>query len=715
MLRHNPAPRPTDGPGPDPALPSPEALYRMLVEQVPAITYVADFAGERPFLYVSPQAEELLGYPAAEWVADPDLWERILHDDDRDRVMLEEQRTLEAVEPFEAEYRLVGRDGRLVWIWERDRIIRNDDGKPVYTQGVMFDVTELKRTQEALAESERRVRDERDRAQGYLDIAGTMIVVLGADQRVSLANRRACEVLGWSEEDLLGRNWFDTAVSETERESVRDVFGRLIAGDMAGIENYENNIVTRSGAERLVAWHNTVLTGDDGRITGTLSSGEDITDRRRAEKRVAHLAFHDQLTGLPNRAMLADRLALAVDRARRGGGSAGLLCLDLDDFKLVNDSLGHVVADELVAAVARRLEVATRHADVLTRGGGDEFFLLLPDLPREAERHGLATARRVVAAFQEPFEAAGAEFHVSASVGIALYPRDAGDADELLRHADTAMYQAKRSARGSFTLYVPEDRDPLERLSLTTRLRRALDERQLVLHYQPIFSIPDRRPVGAEALIRWRDPDRGLVAPGEFIPAAEHSGLIEPIGEWVVLEACSQAAEWQKLGLTPRLSVNASARELRRPEYADAVARALEVYGVDASRFVVEVTESTTMEDPGAGRALGRLHDLGVGVAIDDFGEGFSSLSRLRNMPVQHLKLDRSFMHDVPDGDAAAALFGAIVQLAEALGREMVAEGVETEEQLRFLTSLACPLAQGFHLARPMPADELTALLLRSD
>jgi diguanylate cyclase (GGDEF)-like protein len=393
----------------------------------------------------------------------------------------------------------------------------------------------------------------------------------------------------------------------------------------------------------------------------------------------------------------------------------GLLCLDVDDFKLVNDSLGHAVGDELLAAIAERLLGMGRHDDVLARAGGDEFFLLLNDLPAEAEAHAEAAAARVAAILAAPFQVAGVSLHVSASVGISLFPRDAADADELLRHADTAMYQAKRAGRAGYSLYVPEAEDPLERLSLTARLRRSLEHGQLELHYQPIFALDgEGRPVGVEALLRWNDPAQGLVSPAVFIPAAEHSGLIEPIGAWVVDELCRQGAEWASLGLTPRLSVNASPRELRRPEYPYTFADALVRHGIDATRVVVEVTESAAMDEAAGTGPLERLHALGVGLAIDDFGEGFSSLSRLRDMPVEQLKIDRSFMREVPHNEEAAAVVGAIIRLAEALGREVVAEGVETEEQREFLASEGCPLAQGFHLSRPLPADEVTALLLRS-
>jgi diguanylate cyclase (GGDEF)-like protein/PAS domain S-box-containing protein len=575
-------------------------------------------------------------------------------------------------------------------------------------------VTELKRTQSALQQSEALVREERDRAQGYLDIAATMIIVLAADGSISLVNRRACEVLGRAEGELLGQDWFAVAVREEERESARSGFGRVIRGELEGISEFESVVLAASGEERLVRWHNTVLRGDDGLVTGCLGSGEDITDRRLAEQRVAFLAYHDPLTGLPNRAQLSESVYAAIESARRSNRSVGLLCLDLDDFKLVNDSLGHPVGDELLVSIARRLEQLKRHGDLLARTGGDEFFMLLQDLPADGLDDVVSAAKRVAAALAEPVEVEGAEFHVSASLGVSIFPRLAGGGEELLRQADTAMYQVKRAGRGGHMVYTPEKQHPLDRLSLTARLRRSVERNELELHYQPIYWLETGEPAGVEALLRWNDPSRGLVPPAAFIPAAEHSGLIEPIGEWVIDQSCRQAAEWQALGLTPRLNVNAAPRELRRPEYVDSLGAALERHGIEPSRVMVEVTESAAMDEAAARGPLERLHALGVGVAIDDFGEGFSSLSRLRGMPVEQIKIDRSFMRDVPRSASASAVVTAIIRLAQALGREVVAEGVETEEQRVFLAALGCPMAQGYHMARPLPAAEATALLLRA-
>ena len=648
------------------------------------------------------------------WTEDDELWAERLHPDDRERVLAAERSTYEQAAPYEGEFRMIAADGRVVWIWERDTVIRDEEGRPICTQGVLMDVTELKRTQSALQESEAlRARRARPRAalpghRGHHDrgAGGRRQDHPGEPARL----RRARP----PRDGAPGSDWFELAVPDSERAQARQGFDAVIRGEVEGVTEFESPVLAASGEERLIRWHNTVLRGDDGVVTGSLGSGEDVTDRRLAEQRVAFLAYHDPLTGLPNRAQLSESVSAAIDQARRTNRSVGLLCLDLDDFKLVNDSLGHPVGDELLVSIARRLEALKRHGDLLARTGGDEFFLLLADLPAEGMDDAVTTARRVAAALSEPVEVEGAEFHVSASLGVSVFPRLAAGAEELLRQADTAMYQAKRAGRAGHMVYTPEEQHPLDRLSLTARLRRSIDRGELELHYQAIFDLERGLPVGVEALLRWNDPSRGLVPPAAFIPAAEHSGLIEPIGEWVMDELCRQASEWAKLGLTPRLSVNAAPRELRRSEYVESLAAALERHGIEPARIVVEVTESAAMDETAARGPIGRLHELGVGVAIDDFGEGFSSLSRLRQIPVEQIKIDRSFMRDVPRSSSASAVVTAIIRLAQALGREVVAEGVETEEQRAFLTAQGCPMGQGYHLARPLPAAEVTALLLRS-
>jgi diguanylate cyclase (GGDEF)-like protein len=338
-------------------------------------------------------------------------------------------------------------------------------------------------------------------------------------------------------------------------------------------------------------WHNTVLRDEDGEVTATLSSGLDITERRRADDRIADLAYHDGLTGLPNRALLGMHLELAIARARRADRSVALVYLDLDDFKLVNDSFGHATGDDLLREVCSRLEARRRASDLLARQGGDEFLLLIADVDGDAYAVARAAAEGLLGTLAEPFSVQGSEFHLRASVGISVFPRDADDAETLLRHADAAMYQAKTAGRGGVRTWSGEEDHPFERLSLTTRLRRALDRDELVLHWQPIVAPATGMLEGLEALVRWEDPDRGLVPPGDFLSVAEETGLIDPLGRWVLEEVCRQRLAWRSEGMDPMLSFNVSPHELRRGDFAADVLDCLRRHALEPEGLVVEITE----------------------------------------------------------------------------------------------------------------------------
>jgi len=559
------------------------------------------------------------------------------------------------------------------------------------------------------------LRAERDRAQRYLDVAGTVIVVLDRDGRVLLVNRKGCSVTGRRESELLGRDWFDLTLPEHERAAARAGFERFMRGDLEEVDHNESTIVQPGGGTRLVAWHSVILRDGDGAVAGALSSGEDVTERRQAEQQITYLAYHDQLTGLPNRSLLEEHLKLALARSRRTGAGVALLHLGLDAFKLVNDSLGHAAGDELLNRLAMRLQQSVRTTDVLARTAGDEFLLLLADLHEDPLHVAERVAAQLVAALAEPFELGGVELQLSASTGIACAPADGAQPEVLLGHADSAMQRAKRSVRGGWATYRPIGPDPLARLSTAARLRRALAAGEFRLHYQPIFEVDSGAVAGVEALLHWHDPERGaLVPPGEFIPVAEETGLIESIGDWVVAAVCAQQVEWASRGFAPQISFNVSPRQLRRIDFVDRVAGHLRASGADPARLTVELTESATLQDyDHAAPMLLGLHALGLELALDDFGAGYSSLSRLRDMPVGTLKLDRAFLRAVPESCEAAAIVTAILDLARALGRPAVAEGVETEAQREFLAEHGCALAQGFLLAAPMPPEEIERRFVR--
>lgn len=439
-------------------------------------------------------------------------------------------------------------------------------------------------------------------------------------------------------------------------------------------------------------------------ITHYVGVLNDVTRRKDAEERLNHLASHDPLTGLPNRMLFHDRLRHAIARRNRGG--LAVLFLDLDRFKLVNDGYGHDVGDALLREVAARLSSCLRAEDTVARLGGDEFVVLIEDLP--GTEFAAAIAGKIAARLAEPVVISGRTLPVSSSVGIALHPRDGVDPQTLLKNADTAMYRAKEVGRGGFCFYAGEmNAQAHRRLDLENDLRRALAEGRLEVHYQPQVSPVDGHMCGVEALVRWRHPRDGMIGPDEFIPIAEETGLIVPLGEHVLRTACRQVAEWDRRGLTiPKLAVNLSARQFRQPDLADRVCRILDETGVSSSRLELEITESTVMRDVDDSVATLRcLRARGICVAIDDFGTGYSSLSQLKRVPIDTLKIDRSFIEGIPGSAEDVAIVGAIVAMARSLGLKLVAEGVEQPAQRDFLRALGCGEAQGWLFGRPLPAD----------
>ncbi len=429
----------------------------------------------------------------------------------------------------------------------------------------------------------------------------------------------------------------------------------------------------------------------------------DITERKQSEERMRHIAQHDALTGLPNRMALLMRLAQLLPEARRHGWKIAMMFLDLDRFKIINDTLGHQVGDELLREVACRLSAVVRETDFVARLGGDEFVIILPGISSAAD--AAVVAGKAIGALSSAIEANGHELHTSPSIGISLFPDDGPDGDTILKNADTAMYHAKAAGRNNFQFFATEmNQITSERLNIEHKLRHAIARNELALCFQPQFLAGDREPIGVEALLRWHHPTDGMISPARFIPVAEETGIIVEIGEWVLATACREMKRWIDAGLKPlRMAVNVSARQLRRRDFCETVANALTLSGLPAELLELEITESSVMENPQeAILILERLGRMGVTLAIDDFGTGYSSLAYLKLFPIDHLKIDRSFVADIEtDLNDRAIAFGTIA-LAHSLGLKVIAEGVETEDQLELLRTNGCDEVQGFLLSKPL-------------
>jgi diguanylate cyclase (GGDEF)-like protein/PAS domain S-box-containing protein len=685
---------------------------------LPAVLYVDGVDEDEPMLEVSPSVVDLLGITREQFLSRPYAWTDAVHPNDIDRVMAVSERSVRTGEPFRTEYRVIHPDGRMVWVREDAVLVPDEQGRPLHWLGMMLDVTELMSAQAELHEAKTKYGAlvEQIPAIVYVDVADEHMSTTYVSPQIE-------QILGYSAQEYIDdpKLW-ENILHPDDRD---EAMATYLRGRESGVPFvFEYRLFARNGRAVWFRDSAIVLTDGEGKPEYIQGVMLDITDGKLAEERIAFLAYHDRLTGLPNRTMFDELLGLALARAKRHDLGVVVVTVDLDEFKLVNDSLGHEAGDALLVQCAQRLSDATRETDLVARPGGDEFFLLMADLDRTqvvpGSHEGVSVAAESVAlriqeALRTPFMVGETELYVTASLGISLFPEDAADAPTLLKNAETAMFRSKRSGPGGYVLHAKDDADSIVRLSLSTRLRRAVEQEQWMLHYQPLIDLESAEMIGVEALIRWSEPNGGLVPPGEFIPLAEEMGLIDAIGAWVVDEVCRQDRSWREEGLELDISFNLSPRELWQDDVADRIVAPILRSGMDPNRITVEVTESTAMTNPD--RTLGILHELharGLKLAIDDFGTGYSSLARLRYMPVDVLKIDRSFIRELDRDAQNASMVSAMVALASNLGMTPLAEGIETEAEWRALVARGCERGQGYFFSRPVPADEIVAIHRRA-
>jgi diguanylate cyclase (GGDEF)-like protein/PAS domain S-box-containing protein len=569
----------------------------------------------------------------------------------------------------------------------------------------LHDTTGQRLAGAALEESERRYR-------GVVDGLGEIIFQTNANRRLTLLNPAWTVVTGYTVAETLGTRINDYIHPDDRRRDDQEA-GGLLDGSKE-LARYELRFLRQDGEVHWLEAHARPVKSADGTITGVTGTLVDVTDRKLLAEQLLHHAFHDALTGLSNRTLFIERVTHTLARAGRVPTAHAVLFLDLDNFKKVNDSLGHAAGDDLLRGVAQRLVSSVRGSDTVARLGGDEFAILLEDLVQPDD--AFTTTERILETLREPILVQGKEVFVGASIGIAPLGRKVDSADTLLRNADIAMYAAKRQGRGGYVVFSDGmDTATRHRLELEADLYRAIGRDELVAMYQPTVEVGTGRIIGAEALVRWQHPTRGLIHPAEFIGIAEETGLIVAIGKWVLQTACRDGRRWQESSPSHAalsVAVNISARQLQDAQLVEDVAAILDACRLDPAALTLEITESVAMQNTEATIArLGALKALGVRLAIDDFGTGYSSLSYLQRFPIDILKIDRAFVKGIAENDDDEALAHTIVQLARTLRLKTVAEGIETYEQLERLRALGCDYGQGYYFARPMPGEQLAAML----
>jgi diguanylate cyclase (GGDEF)-like protein/PAS domain S-box-containing protein len=723
--------------------------FQRLVERLPVIVYAAELGEEGRWRYVSPQVEEILGYQPEDFIRDPGLWVSLLHPEDRQRaISVESQEHLGRRDTVPVEYRIRTREGKTVWMHDEAVLEADEDGIPVW-HGVLYDISARKGTEEELQRAlsqqavvarlgERALQnsDPQELMEAAAELIGKVDGVHSACIWELGRDGRRLNLRAGLDETVIGAGRRVSASRDSHVGAALDSGTHAIVADWERETRHTMPPVLRAfGAASSLA----VVIDGKNRPFGVLDvhateahrfSAKDVPfvqaaanvladaiERHNADEALRHRVLHDSLTGLPNRLSFGDALGDALDKAAVSGSPVGILFLDLDHFKLINDSLGHHAGDALLRAVAPRLRSHLRPGDIVARFGGDEFGILIDRLADEGE--ALAIADRVADAFTQPFSIDGVDHFVSASIGVAVSRGSEErpvNAELLIRDADAAMYRAKEGGRARCVLFDAEMRaGAMKRLEVERELRHALDRDELALYYQPVVNLRSGEITGLEALVRWRHPERGMLDPAEFVSIAEDSGMIEPIGRWVQERACRQALEWHQLRPDSRpfdVAVNLSARQVAHRDLPATVEEILARTGIDPINLRLEITESVLVEESATAiSSLQALNELGVRLVLDDFGTGYSSLAYLNRFPFHALKIDRSFVDALGIEQEATAIVEAIIGMARALSLEVIAEGVESEVQMSELRRLGCDYGQGHLFHAAMPEREVSRLI----
>jgi diguanylate cyclase (GGDEF)-like protein/PAS domain S-box-containing protein len=639
-------------------------------------------------LLITSGIEKLYGYSSEEFYKDNTLWKKVIHPEDH-YVLEEREVLLSQGKAVTSVYRIIRPDGEVRWIQDRGIPVLDEHGDFIDFTSVLFDITDRQ-------ESEGRYRS-------LVEMSPDLIAVYSRG-KLDYINEAGCKLFkAQSQEELIGKPISSLIPAE--------VLSKIKNRELTIDENFEEKLwlefkATQLDGKEIDVEMSAMPILFEGRMAEQIV-GRDLTQRKKAEKTIKYMAYYDVLTGLPNRNMVRKHLNAAL---KKGDQGLAVLFLDLDRFKIINDTKGHRVGDLLLKVVASRLKNAVQNMGLVSRQGGDEFIILLKGLNKTQV---IEVAERILGEFSAGIEIENQEFFVTPSIGISMAPGDGSDEETLIKHADTAMYLAKERGKNNYQFYT----DQLQGLSsrkmeLENGLRKALEQGQLMLHYQPQVNLATGKIIGVEALVRWQHPEKGIISPAEFIPLAEETGLIVPLGKWVLQKAAAQNKDWQDKGYSQfPISVNISVRQLQEDRFIDTVKQVLDETGLDPRYLDLEITESIMQNSENTAMILNQLKELGVTLAIDDFGTGYSSLSLLKHLPIDKIKIDKSFVDDIIHHSNQGAMVKTIIDMGHNLQFDVIAEGVEEPEQVAFLLKNGCKIGQGYHFSRPLPPDTIEDLI----
>jgi diguanylate cyclase (GGDEF)-like protein/PAS domain S-box-containing protein len=682
-----------------------EERFRQIAENVREVFFLMS-AKSNEILYINPAYETVWGRSRESLYDNPQSWLLAIHPEDSLEALATLETQFRTGEEFEEEYRIIRPDGTIRWIWARAFPVRNEEGSVNRFVGIAEDITERKGAEEAMRNSEEQFRLMFEKA----PIGMTIANLKGKFERV---NQSLCDVLGYKNEELLHLN-FDTIVHKEDLPESQKLRSCLLAGEESDAQ-MEVRFLAKNGKIIDAIWQMVVIRDDWGEPLHFNNQIVDITARKQMESQLRHDALHDILTGLPNRALFIDRLDRQLKKGLKNENYLfAVLFLDLDRFKLVNDSVGHAIGDKLLIELGNRLLDCVRPTDTVARLGGDEFTILLENI--KGLNDAKEVADRIYRSLEVPFNVEGYELFTTASIGIALSSEGYESPADILRDADATMYSAKEQGKARYEVFNKSLHElAVKRLSLETDLRRGIERQEFCVYYQPITSLATGRLEGFEALARWQHPEKGLISPAEFIPIAEETGLIILLGKWLLQEACQQLKTWQDkyTGYEHlKMGVNLSGKQLLESDLIVQIDRILKETGLPSKNLKLEVTESVLMENLElATEMLLKLRERNIQLSIDDFGTGYSSLSYLHRFPVNTLKIDRSFINEIQPNNNNSAIVKVIVTLAHMLNMDVIAEGIETDSQLLELKSLQCEQGQGYLFAKPLSSKEAEALL----